>query len=79
MQTNIPVAIKNYYKACAIDRDKEGVIPMVNQIDRKILSAIIIPLEQKIYFRERNGIYTIKESVIGAGCKQSYPAITIIL
>ncbi len=67
MQTNIPEEIKNYYKACAINRDRLGVNPIVNQIDKKILEAIIIGVEQKTYFRKRNDVYTIKETVIGAG------------
>ncbi len=67
MQSIIPEEIKNYYKACAISRDRMGVIPIVDQLDKKILEAIIVGVDQKIYFRKRNNVYTIKESVIGAG------------
>ena len=63
---NLPAEIKNYYKICAIDRDRDGVIPMTDQIDKKALNIIIPENQQKIYFRERNGIYTIRENIIGA-------------
>ena len=64
---NIPTEIKNYYKICAIDRDREGVSPLPNQVERKALQILISETQHKIYFRERNGIYTIKENIIGAG------------
>jgi hypothetical protein len=66
---NLPQEIKNYYKICAIDRDRDGVIPMVDQIDKKALNILIPENQQKIYFRERNGVYTVRENIIGAGSR----------
>lgn len=66
MYSEVPEEIKNYYKACAITRDRIGVVPLVDQISKEILEAIIITSDQKTYFRKRNNVYTIKESIIGA-------------
>jgi hypothetical protein len=56
-----------YYKLCSIKPKSKQLIPLVNQIQKNIVNIIFTRKHVEGFLDEREGVYYIRESVIGAG------------
>lgn len=58
--------IIDYYKLCSIKPKSEQLIPLVNHIQKDIVGIIFTRKHVVGFLDERDGVYYIRESVIGA-------------
>ena len=56
--------IKQYYRLCSINDEKPN--PVYNQIDEKVMNAIIGKKHIELYLKKDAKGYIVKENVIGA-------------
>lgn len=58
--------IVEYYKLCSIIPQSERLIPLINHIEKEIVAVIFTKKHVVGFLDERDGIYRLRESVIGA-------------
>lgn len=70
--------IIEYYKLCSVKPKSEQLIPLVNHIQKDIVVVIFTRKHVIGYLEERDGVYHIRENVIGADEEeQNNPTPTI--
>ena len=68
--------LKQYYKLCSIKDKKYKTVPLINQLEQSAVDVIFTKNNVELYFKEKDGIYKIKEDVIGAHQKKNmYPTL----
>ena len=60
-------AIIEYYKLCSVVPESERLLPLVNYIEHDIVDIIFTKRDVKRFLEERDGVYVLRENVIGAG------------
>lgn len=58
--------IIEYYKLCSVVPKSEQLVPLVNHIERDIVSVIFTKKHVEGFLDDRDGTYHLREDVIGA-------------
>ena len=59
--------IIEYYKLCGMVPKSEQLLPLVNHIEKDIIAVIFTNKQVHGFLEEKDGVYHLRETVIGAG------------
>ena len=62
------VKIVRYYKMCGIVKEKDKMIPLINQVGKRELDVMFTEKQKEGQLRTEDGILYFKQKVIAGGC-----------
>lgn len=70
--------IIQYYRLCDVRGSHDRDPPLVDRVDKKMVSAIFTDREITLMYRVQDDAYRVREDVIGGGKPKTVHKITIL-